>query len=553
MNDRRRIWILYAIGVALVLGALAWASASVYRLERRNDENLARAQRQQTVRLALWRMDARLAPMLAIESSKPPGSGRAGTLPILGAFTIHADGSIESTNDTALAIARRLRASLGQPAIDRFTDGRAGPEPGSGPPDAHTPAAPGGPGRSGEEDSDYLAREQIASPTGLAAIPPAAPGDERGAAAPGVASTPAIEPRWVAATPGDDPSLVLVRRGDAAASGVVVDWAALRTDLLALVEDLLPGSSLAPIAVGGAPGPGPRLATLPVSFTPGGAIALPPDRWTPALIAILITWVAAVGATVAVGLVLYAVLNLSERRGRFVTAVTHELRTPLTTFRLYAQMLADGMVTDESVRREYLDTLRRESDRLTGIVENVLEYARLARRRGAPRPASGERPISAGELMGRLVPPASRRAEESGLDLVVSDELGAGRDRTLTLDPHAVERVVLNLVDNACKYAAPDRDDEERDTRIHLDARIDAGALTLLVADHGPGIPPRERRRIFGEFRRGSDRRTRDRAGLGLGLALSRGLAREMGGDLTLVRRRGHGAEFELRIELDTP
>jgi len=363
---------------------------------------------------------------------------------------------------------------------------------------------------------------------------------------------PAIEPVWVDDASGA-PRLVLVRRSGSTTHGVVIDWDALRAELGALVEDLFPTPTLAPPADDS--DVGPRLATLPVAFAPGGAVALPPDRWTPALIAVLITWVAAVGAIGAVGLALRAVMNLSDRRGRFVTAVTHELRTPLTTFRLYAQMLADGMVTDESVRREYLGTLRRESDRLTGIVENVLEYARLARVRGSRGAASGERPISAGELMARLVPPASRRAEESGMDLVVSDELGDAREETMTLDPHAVERVVLNLVDNACKYAAPDHDPgaevEERDTRIHLDARVDDGALTLLVADHGPGVAPRERRRVFGEFRRGSDRRTRDRAGLGLGLALSRGLAREMGGDLTLVHRRGHGAEFELRIPID--
>ena len=362
-----------------------------------------------------------------------------------------------------------------------------------------------------------------------------------------------IAPRWIVDGSGT-PRLVIARRDGDAIRGVVVDWDRLERSLAAMIEDLFPAPALTPILDRSAPPDGPRLATLPVAFEPGGAAMVPPERWTPATIAIVITWVAALGAVAAVGLVLRAVLNLSDRRGRFVGAVTHELRTPLTTFRLYAQMLADGMVTDEGVRREYLETLRRESDRLSGIVENVLEYARLARVRGVRGAPPGERTISVGELMARLVPPMSRRAEESGMDLVVSDELGAARDRVLTVDPHALERVMMNLVENACKYASPGPDDEgggAPDTRIHLDARVDGGSLSLLVADHGPGIPARERRRVFGEFRRGSGRRTRDRAGLGLGLALSRGLAREMGGDLALTNRRGHGAEFELRVPLD--
>ncbi|MBO6514685.1 MAG: HAMP domain-containing histidine kinase, partial [Phycisphaerales bacterium] len=246
--------------------------------------------------------------------------------------------------------------------------------------------------------------------------------------------------------------------------------------------------------------------------------------------------------------------TLSARRARFVGAVTHELRTPLTTFRLYSQMLADGMVTDESVRKEYLSTLKRESDRLTGIVENVLEYARISRQPGRQKEKpKGEQQLSVGELMARLIPPMSRLGEQSGMDLIVSDDTSNDAERTVTLDPHAVERIMMNLMDNACKYAGGGdaKNSDDLDLRVHLDAEISGDALLLRVADHGPGVQSKDRRKIFGEFVRGSSPSLSDRSGLGLGLALSRGLALEMGGDLSLTRKRGHGAEFELQIPLD--
>lgn len=353
-----------------------------------------------------------------------------------------------------------------------------------------------------------------------------------------------LRPEWRGAAPGE---LVLVRRvrfGDRSREqGVWIDWPALRRELEASVADLFPLAELRPVPWADTrPGDedAQRLATIPVVLVPGplaAAIApAVPGFWTPTRWTLLVGWVAVGAAAVALGVVLRKAIELGERRGRFVSAVTHELRTPLTTFRLYSQLLARGQA-DEQKRTRYAQTLDRESQRLAAIVESVLEYARLGRR--TPR-RRGER-HDARDLLARVAPALEGRAERAGMTLQLASPPAA----TVGADADKVERILLNLVDNACKYAG-----ESEDRRITIDAEARDGVLTIGVRDRGPGVPASERRRIFGAFHRA--RRDQDSAspGLGLGLALSRGLAREMGGELSLAEHPGPGASFELRLPL---
>ncbi len=647
IQGRRSLWFGFWVGVLLIVAALSWASVTVYTLEARNAESRAINQRQEVIRLALWRMDSRLAPMIALEAARPiedyetvigaPGAvfDSAQALPRtdpnlynLGFFEIDEVGQAKGTDDQVRKIAGLtqgpdLQEEAVRSELDTAPSVRSqleSSEADSGPVVTSNAmmASP-----ADAEQGDYVARQQIANlaqlnrsmskenparesdpskrvqnelgdghsdfaytddgmkdgrganalsanefsrDTLVSSDPePAAEelGDQEWSGSFTPAMVGAIEPRWVRDADGSL-ELVLIRTiervSGSVVQGVWLDWDAMSRELIDSIAELLPTSTLEPIvdsqaglaARGKSSAPEYRLATVPVAFIPGGAVAVDGDGWTPAMIAMLVTWVSVILAIIAVGLVLRTVLTLSSRRAHFVGAVTHELRTPLTTFRLYSQMLADGMVTDEAVRRDYLSTLKRESDRLTGIVENVLEYARISRQRLGKDKPKGEQQITVGELMARIVPPMSRLGEQAGMDLVVSDETAESAERTLTLDPHAIERIVMNLMDNACKYAGVAAEREaDPDLRVHLDASVEGESLLLVVADHGPGVPGRDRRKIFGEFVRGSSSALRDRSGLGLGLALSRGLAIEMGGDLSLVRRRGHGAEFELRVPLD--
>src|SRR4029450_11528739 len=100
---------------------------------------------------------------------------------------------------------------------------------------------------------------------------------------------------------------------------------------------------------------------------------------SPIRFALCLAWGCMMLAVAAVMMLLQGPLSLSQRRGAFVSAVTHELRTPLTTFKMYSEMLADGMVTEENKRQQYLATLCSEANRLSHLVENVLAYARLER------------------------------------------------------------------------------------------------------------------------------------------------------------------------------
>ncbi len=676
MRSRRRItWVVYGACVALVAAVLTIVSWQALRLERQ--ERLARREtvRQEAVRLALWRMDSRLTPILVREAARPyfhyrsffpgerpysrmwepltPGETLAPS-PLLGFglesesdpdtglirlhFQAEPDGALTSPQaprDEMLSLAQAGYRTLGQVAqaegllnrLDGLLGGGAfvrdsdralergkvvlgesvrddnayasdaerefrtrqliseqaqrnvvtGQSPQLS---AHPPASVGAElseTLSDSADEDRSAGRSAASAEGL--MRKATPGDAaepEEQASPGARyESPPLDfallindtadsrvqldsfvASWIDSD--SEPELVYIRdvriEGERYRQGFWVDWDALSALLTDSVRDLLPNARVVP-AVGGtntmnaAP---ELLASVPVRLVPGDVPVVAQAGLSATRGTLLLSWLALAGAAVAIGFVLRAAIQLSERRGRFVSAVTHELRTPLTTFRLYAQMLADGMVTDEDARREYLATLKSESGRLSGIVENVLEYARLSRRRAGPEQTLEMAPEA---LLVRLRPMLSRRAEQSGMDLIVSADLedATRRGITLTIDPQSVERILMNLVENACKYAGPGEgeDDEDIDPRIHLDVRVQGDQLEFLVADYGPGIAPRERARVFGEFQRGAARPMR--SGLGLGLALSRGLAREGGGELRLVRRRGHGAEFLLSLPIRAP
>lgn len=317
------------------------------------------------------------------------------------------------------------------------------------------------------------------------------------------------------------------------------DWKRIEPQLLEKIADLIPGATLeavSPEARAGADKDTRRLASIPARLIVPEALLAPPEipLVTPLRVALVAAWSCSVLAAVAVGFVLHRAVSLSERRAAFVSAVTHELRTPLTTFRLYADMLASGMISDPQAREEYLQTLVRESDRLGSLIENVLAYARLERRLQRSTLES----VSVQSAVEAAWPSLLRRAQQSGFELAVQVEAAAGAAQW-KMDPLVLSQILLNLVDNACKYGKPP---------ITLTAKLQGRAVKLTVSDKGPGIPPEAARSLFRPFARAAGNTA---PGVGLGLHLSRRLARDLKGDLTLSTAAREGCSMVLTLPVE--
>jgi signal transduction histidine kinase len=551
-----RVWSLFAVCVAVLLAALVWSSASMLGLERAERTARAQAALEENTRLALWRLDSTLMPLLARESGRPfaeyapagdelsplvrdtppevllhfqVAPGRAVTSPQVPAPALRPLALRHARLDVLEDRSRRLHAI--RDVLER-TDlaARLPREPAAAPAGlALVAKAPPVPSEKIKNVQEFVARQQASLKANTLRPRPAAPAF--------AAREGALGAVWV----GD--ALVLARRvgvaGAVHVQGCWLDWPRMRADLLAAVEDLLPGARLEPAAASAPPDDERRLATLPVRLVPGSIAVASPSRLSPTRLSLFGIWACALLATLAVAALLRGVMELSERRRVFVSAVTHELRTPLTTFRLYTDMLAEDMVPGEARRREYLGRLRTEAERLGHLVENVLFYARIESGRGS----AARELFDLAPALADMRPRLAERAARAGLELAL--DAPGGSPATVHADRSALEQILLNLVDNACKYAAA-----ARPPRIEMELRTGDGRAQVHVRDHGPGVAPAGRRRLFRPFSK-SDRDAANSApGIGLGLALSRRLARAQGGDLTLSSSGPEGAVFALSLPL---
>ena len=335
--------------------------------------------------------------------------------------------------------------------------------------------------------------------------------------------------------------LVLVRRvgfnGETTVQGCWLDWPLLKTRLLAETSDLLPNADLVAVREESPADPARMLAGLPVRLVvPAAAVGaeLPSTlQWSLGM-----AWGAMALAALAAAALLAGVLALSERRAAFVSSVTHELRTPLTTFRMYSEMLARGMVPDAERRQEYLHTLQREAERLTLLVENVLAYARLERGR---KPSAVDR-VMLGELLDRIGPRLASRAAQAHMQCDVRIEPSADGQK-LTTDQNVVEQILFNLVDNAAKYAR-----EATDRRIHVEASREGSWVRLAVRDHGPGIEQSRWSGPMRAFGKTAEQSAESAPGVGLGLALCRRLAKQLGGRFEITAAADGGAVVALLL-----
>lgn len=230
-----------------------------------------------------------------------------------------------------------------------------------------------------------------------------------------------------------------------------------------------------------------------------------------------------------------AIVAYAERRSNFVSAVTHELKTPLTSIRMYGEMLRDDVVPDPEKRGRYYRIITAESERLTRLIDNVLELAKLER---------GQRPVSLAladvtSVLRETLEVLEPHASELGftLDLQTDPDLPAVR-----IDRDALAQVLFNLVDNALKYGS-----ESAERRVTIRCERQGTGVCIRVADHGPGVDPQHLRKIWQPFFRSERELTRKHKGTGIGLALVQGLVQRMGGH---VSGRNTNPGFEVCVTL---
>ncbi len=578
------VWVILALCGVMVLGAMSWLTRGVLASEKTQAEAESRADLEERTRLALWRMDAAGAAMVSGENRHPPADYDMGSTAFLTEddsltklhFTFReggtlsspeADGAAEKIAALKLLLAKNPLPgnewSLLQDAAEAGeTVWQAMPKEALKENSSNSKLRELKSGSANRSDEAYqnnlsggeraqrakTVEETVSNLADFSAVkskktkseispakPAAAISSERDRLSEQLIELGTMRAVWV----GGD--LFLLRQLTTSLAGTVrksvqgvwLDHGALKKRLLAEVTDLFPAADLT-IPENAAQDP---LALVSFPFHLLRNEAAPAARPV-ANVPLLVGWAAVLLALLTASLLVHGVMQLSERRASFVSAVTHELRTPLTTFRLYSDMLESGAVKPEK-RGDYLRVLSREADRLAHLVENVLSFSKIER--GSARSVVRESSVS------DLLEPMRERLEarlgtaDLELEMNLDPEIAA---RLVRVDSAAVEHILFNLIDNAAKYATA-----SDPPKVEIQIQIARRDLEVIVTDHGPGIPISERRRIFRAFHKSAREAAESRPGVGLGLALSRRLAKSLGGGLACVDSN-KGACFVIRLPL---
>ena len=252
-------------------------------------------------------------------------------------------------------------------------------------------------------------------------------------------------------------------------------------------------------------------------------------------------WVTLVLAIVLVGgcATLYRLglsqIKLARQQQDFVSAVSHELKSPLTSIRMYGEMLKEGWA-DEEKRQSYYEFIHDESERLSRLISNVLQLAKITRN----EPQFDLQRTIVGELMSNTESKISNQIERAGFDLRVKS-LDDEDQAAINIDEDCFAQIVINLVDNAIKFSK-----NAENKAIDISAKLSADRRVLFsVRDYGPGIPKDQMKRIFELFYRSESELTRETVGTGIGLAIVHQLTLAMNGNVDMINAEP-GAEFRI-------
>ena len=260
--------------------------------------------------------------------------------------------------------------------------------------------------------------------------------------------------------------------------------------------------------------------------------------------AVVINWLSIILLLILCGgfFILYILglkqLTLARQQQDFVSAVSHELKTPLTSIRMYGEMLREGWVTEEK-RKTYYDYIYDESERLTRLINNVLQLARMTRNE---LPVD-LKPYTIAELVDTVRSKISSQVEraEFKLNLICDETI---TEKTLLADVDYFTQIIINLVDNAIKFSAKS---EKRQIDIQCQI-LRNNKIQFTIRDYGPGVNKDQMRKIFHLFYRSENELTRDTVGTGIGLSLVKQLVKTMQGEIDVVNKEP-GVEFQITFD----
>lgn len=342
-------------------------------------------------------------------------------------------------------------------------------------------------------------------------------------------------PTWlvaVAPSPGSQPTVAIAVRADGLLASL--------NEGFARSEDV--AGRVTVVADGTQEGEplGPEVPGLAVVFPPGQSTAYDRQRDTQRnfyLVALMLV----VGTTLLSAYLLWRDMQrevrLAELRSNFVSAVSHELKTPLAAIRMFADTLRMGRPARQEAKIEYLDTIVNESERLTRLLNNVLDFSKIERGSKTYR----REPHCLAEIVRSTVRAMQYPAEQHQFQVHVHLEEGVP---PVPVDRDAIEQAILNLLANAMKYSGENRD-------IDLRLKSAEGEAVIEVADRGIGIEPEERGRIFQQFFRIQTPENQRIPGTGLGLTLVRHIVEGHGGIVTVDSAVGEGSTFALHLPLE--
>jgi signal transduction histidine kinase len=227
-------------------------------------------------------------------------------------------------------------------------------------------------------------------------------------------------------------------------------------------------------------------------------------------------------------------LALAKLKSDFVSNVSHELRTPLALIRLYAETLELGRLSNPGKQQEYYEIIRKESERLTSLINNILDFSRIE----SGKKEYSFRETDVADLVRSTLGSYRFEIEQGGFQFEQRIDNNLPH---LRVDREAIARSLLNLVNNAVKYSAT-----EKYLGVHL-YRHDS-SINLEVVDHGIGIAPKEQPKIFEKFYRVSDPLVHNTKGSGLGLSLVRHIVQAHGGEVVVESALGQGSKFVITL-----